>query len=69
MKLKATYIINNANPFLPSFQDFIRQFQYATADVPDDSDMVLMENFAREKTPENYKFLNLEIVEKGGSPC
>lgn len=66
MKLRATYVMKNANPFIPSFSKFLSQFKYAEATVPDNSDMVELENFAKQKTPEGYYFVKMEVIEKGG---
>lgn len=62
MKLRATYLIKDANPFVPSFTGFLSQFKYAEADVPDDYDVEQMEKFAKEKTPEGFVFLKLEEI-------
>lgn len=63
MKLRAVYLIKNANPFLPRIEDHCRQFQYAVTDeIPDDSDMKQLEAYAREKTPEGFDFLRLEKI-------
>lgn len=66
MKLKATYRMIGANPFVPSIAGLARQFRYAEATVPDDSDMEQMENFAKEKTPEGFEFVKLEKVDNYG---
>jgi hypothetical protein len=63
MKLRAVYLIKNANPFLLRIEDYLSQFQYAVAkDLPDDVDMKQMEAFAREMTPEGFDFLRLEKI-------
>jgi hypothetical protein len=63
MKLRAIYVIKEGfNPFVPMLHDYLRQFRYAHTpeELPDDVDISKMEEFAKEMTPEGFRFLRLE---------
>ena len=62
MKVKAIYHINGFNPFLPKIEDYSKQFRYAEAEVPDDTDWEQLIQFAKEKTPEGFNFIKVEKI-------
>lgn len=71
MRVRAIYVRTDANPFLPDWQDYLRQFrQIETEELPDDADMPSLEHYARgevprineELAPLTFRFVRIEKI-------
>jgi hypothetical protein len=50
MRLRAIYVDDRFNPFLPDLDEYLKQFrQIETDELPEDVDMAEMEVFARQR--------------------
>lgn len=63
MKWTATYRLENANPFVPDFNAFSRQFATAVADIPDEIPFSQIEEWAKEMTPDGMIFLGVKTAD------